>query len=108
MISPEMIGVIVTGAGIIGHVFVANYRIQKNENEIDKVEKNLSDNISEIWKWKNKYEIDATERRFDIQKQIGSIEARTTVHDGNYQVILSMLSEIKQELKEIRNKNYGT
>lgn len=104
MISPEMIGVIVTGSGIVGHVFVANFRIGKNEISIEKIEKNLADNVAEIWKWKNGYEADATERRFDIQKQMGILEARTTVHDGNYQVILSMLSEIKQELKELRNQ----
>lgn len=96
MISGEMIGVFVTGAGIIGHVFVANFRINKNENEIDKV-----------WNWKNSYEDDAHNRREKIQEQIAEIRGSQMVVSEQFRQIMGILTEIKNRIADLENNKNG-
>jgi len=82
-----------TAVIVIGHIAVSQYKNNQNFTQLEK-----------LWTWKDNHEKDVSEKRFELQKQIGALEGKVAIHDGNYLQILSILSEIKTEIKELRNK----
>lgn len=88
-------GWIGTGVVIIGHVATSQYKLNQAMRQLDK-----------LWDWKDQHVKDVADKRLDLQKQFGTLEGKVVVHDGNYTQILSMLSEIKVEIKELRTKEH--
>lgn len=86
-------GWIGTGVVIIGHASIAQYRLNQASSQLEK-----------LWDWKDEHERDVAKFRLELQKQFGSLEGKVAIHDGNYAQIISILSEIKQEIKELRQK----
>lgn len=78
---------------VAGHVAVSQFKISQNSRQLEK-----------MWDWKDAHEKDIADKRLEFQKQIGGLEGKIAIHDGNYAQIISILSEIKTELKELRNK----
>jgi SMC interacting uncharacterized protein involved in chromosome segregation len=94
MIPIETIaGWIGTGIVIIGHVATSQYKLNQAMRQLDK-----------LWDWKDSHEKDVADKRLEFQKQFGSLEGKVAIHDGNYTQILSILAEIKTEIKELRSK----
>lgn len=91
MIDSEVIvGWACTGALIIAHAAVANYK--NNQNARD---------IASLWKWKSTHEKDAVEIRERIQAQISEIKGGQLVVDEKLSQIIAILQEIKDRLTEV-------
>lgn len=91
VIDPEVIvGWACTGAIIIGHAAVANYK--NNQNARD---------IASLWKWKSTHERDSVEIREKIQTQIFEIKGAQRVVDEKLSQIIAILQEIKDRLTEV-------
>lgn len=85
MIATEtLIGWGATAATIVGHAFVVNYRVGRNEKEID-----------DIWKWKNSHEKEASDLRSQYQIQLSKLEGGHAVMTEKIQNIMTILEEIK-------------
>ena len=108
MISPEFVAIIITaGTGLFTGGIAWNRINNKIDDHIEwdlRIEKDLKSQLSKLWEWKDFYEKDVSDKRLEIQKQFGALEGRVSVHDGNYQQILSILKEIKDEIKDLRDR----
>lgn len=83
----------VTGAALIGHVFVANYRIGANEKSLDNV-----------WKWKTSHEKDANDMREKYQIQLSELKGSQLVVGEQFKQIMAILTEIKMRLETLENR----
>lgn len=94
-------------------------KIRENRTEIDKkIDEHISDDIrieeamkkqiSRLFELKDLHDKDASNTRLDLQKQLGNLEGRVGVNEGNYQQILRMFEEIKKDnlemFKEIKQE----
>lgn len=94
MITLEvLVGWGVTGAALIGHVFVANYRIGKTETSVD-----------QIWSWKNKHEQDTADTKEKYQAQISELKGSQLVSGEQFKQIMTLLQDLKERMIKLENK----
>ena len=60
--------------------------------------------IEALWKWHDESEKSVSMDRLSTQKDLGALQAKIDVHDGQFNQILSILSEIKQDIRELKQK----
>lgn len=76
----------------IGHAFVANYRIDKNEKE-----------LANVWKWKEMHVKESGEIRERFQTSISELKGSQMVVNEQFKQIMFMLIEIKDRLSALEN-----
>lgn len=82
----------VTGAAIVGHVFVANYRIGRTEAE-----------VVDFWKWKNTHEREAGNMREKYQNQLSELKGSILVTGEQFKQIMNILEDIKERITALEN-----
>lgn len=81
-----------------------NKKIDEHIADDERTETSLKNQMSRMWEWKDAHERDAAGTRLELQKQIGKIEAGVQIHDGQYAQIISLISEIKDDIKELKKQ----
>lgn len=108
MIEPDiLVGWALTGAAVIGHVFVADYRIKRNERDTEKALESVSNNIKDFWAWKQSHEKDSSDTREKLLGQISEVKGSQLVQTEQFKQILSALEEIKDRLTNLENHRGG-
>lgn len=98
-----LVGWGVTGAMIVGHVFVANYRIEKLEKEQEKHTLLDKEGFNEVWKWKNSHEKEAGNMREKYQNQLSELKGSILVTGEQFKQIMNILEDIKERITALEN-----
>ena len=118
--TETLIGWGLTGAAIVGHIFVANYRIERNEKESTERDKSQKDALAteraerrqaleEVWQWKNNHEKDAGNMREKYQNQLAELRGSLLVTGEQFKQIMGALDDIKERITALENhkNNHG-
>jgi polynucleotide 5'-kinase involved in rRNA processing len=90
----------VLAATTVGHIFVANYRINQGEKKDDELE----DAIKDVWKWKNSHEKEAVEMREKYQIQLSELKGALMVTGEQFKAIMLALEDIKDRITALEDR----
>ncbi len=85
-----------------------NTKIDQHIKDDENSHLSINAQLQRQWEWQATHEREAANQRFEFQGKISAVTARVDVHDTGIQQIISILQEIKAEMKETRENRRST
>jgi len=97
--------------GVVASLGVA-WGIQKGHNEkmddkltnLKEDNEDLKNQISKMWLWKDHHDQDSFNKRVEFQKEIGEINARIVMVNGQYTEIKNFLLSISNKITKMEDR----
>ena len=75
-----------------------NLKIDQHILDDERMEASIKNQVQKLWEWKDAHERDVSDKRYELQKQLGKMEAGISIHDNQYNEIIRLIENMNKSI----------